>query len=238
MDVSVREGARREAAASSIRTLRTRLLDLTARNPLVSFPHGRQLGTRTNLRAVNGHLDIIYDQIAEGHDLPIHALPAPDHEPEDERTEQFRAALDAARITDNEHRASMATLSDAELTSAKAARIERTLRDRVRECLGMPSWRPSSVQGVADYAAALGIDPAYELLSTPDDWSTGGRGHQAHLQTLMLPDVMERALAKIRDTARTVAEETGVSTLHLAFGFLEWFESDNSDRPKLTVHFC
>jgi very-short-patch-repair endonuclease len=46
----------------------------------------------------------------------------------------------------------------------------------------------------------------------------------------MLPDAMERALAKIRDTARTVAEETGVSTLYLAFGFLEWFESDSSDR--------
>ncbi len=50
-------------------------------------------------------------------------------------------------------------------------------------------------------------------------------------QALAMPDVLERQLAKIRDTARTVAEETGVSTLHLACGFLEWFESDASDRP-------
>ena len=50
-------------------------------------------------------------------------------------------------------------------------------------------------------------------------------------QALVLPDALERQLAKIRDTARTVAEETGVSTLHLAFGFLEWFESDASDKP-------
>jgi hypothetical protein len=50
------------------------------------------------------------------------------------------------------------------------------------------------------------------------------------LQTLMLPDRMGRLLGRLRDTARTSVEETGVNTLHAAFGFLEWYESTSSDR--------
>jgi very-short-patch-repair endonuclease len=226
-----RPNARNEAAASSIRTLRTRLLDLTARNPLVSFPHSRQTGSRTNIRAVNGYMNAIFDEIDEGRTVTVQSLPAPDDEPEDERTDRFVAELEMGRTLDDDYRAALAALSDDELASPKAARIERRLRDRVRETLCMPPWRVSTPKGLAEYATSLGIDPAFDLPPTPTDRSRNGRGGRIELQALMLPDPMERSLAKIRETARTVAEETGVSTLHLAFGFLEWFESDSSDRP-------
>ena len=231
MEGSVRPNVRQEAAASSVRTLRNRLLDLSARNPLVSFPHRRQTGSRTNVRAVNGDLNLLLEQVIEGKILAIRSLPPPDDDPEDERNDRFAAALEVARVSDEAYQVALATLAEDEVTSAKAARIERKLRDQVRETLGLPVSRTPTPKGLDDYATSLGIDPSFDLALTPANGTQGEPGGPVEFQTLMLPDPMERALAKIREIARTVAEETGVSTLHLAFGFLEWFESDNSDRP-------
>ena len=59
-------------------------------------------------------------------------------------------------------------------------------------------------------------------------------GKEAHkersLQTLKWPDALEAILEKIADEARLAEQEMGLSTLYLAFGFLEWFEADSSDK--------
>ncbi len=39
---------------------------------------------------------------------------------------------------------------------------------------------------------------------------------------------MERVLSAIYDQARTALQETGVNTLYLAMGYLEWYEAPNS----------
>lgn len=228
--------ARRAAAAASLRQLRTRLLDLTGRNPLISFPHTRQSGGRAGLRAVAGPMNALFAQVAEGKTLPIRPLPEPGGGPADENSDPFLAALEAARWTDAAHQSAVESLAADELVSARAAGIERALRDRVRATLGLPAWNGTNPTGLADHARRLGIDPSFELAPTPGGLTAGGltadrAPARREFQTLLLPDPLERSLAKIRDTARTVAEETGVSTLHLAFGFLEWFESDSADKP-------
>ena len=226
MDGSPVADARRAAAAASIRQLRTRLLDLTGRNPLISFPHTRQAGGRVSVRAVNGQVNALFAQMGEGRTLPIRPLPEPGDGPADENSEQFLAALDAARWTDTAYQRAVASLAADELVSAKAAGIERELRDRVRDGLGLPPWSGANPTGLADHARRLGIDPSFELAPTASEPAP-----RTEFQTLLLPDPLERSLSRIRDTARTVAEETGVSTLHLAFGFLEWFENESSDKP-------
>lgn len=226
MDGSRIADARREAAAATIRQLRTRLLDLTGRNPLISFPHTRNAGRRVSVRAVNGQVNALFAQVGEGRPLPVRSLPEPGNGPADEASETFLAALEAARWTDEDYQRATESLAADELVSPQAARIERGLRDRVRETLGLPPWRGTTPIGLADHAARLGIDPSFELAP-----AANGRTSGNDFQTLLLPDALERQLSRIRDTARTVAEETGVSTLHLAFGFLEWFESETSDRP-------
>lgn len=221
---------RTEVVAASIGRLRSRLLDLTARNPLVSFSHNRANGTRAHVRAVNGHIDGLYAYLSDDKTLPIVPLPPPEDEPADERQAGFRSAVEAARLTDQQYAAEIGGLSVDDAASAKAAAIERRFRDRVRESLGMPPRKTAAPTALADYAAKLGIDPSFELRPTPAEQPVSQKRQPVGFQALALPDVLERQLARIRDTARTIAEETGVSTLHLAFGFLEWFESDVSDR--------
>lgn len=231
MDVPIGPDRRREAAAASIMLLRSRLLDLTARNPLVSFPHGRATRTRAHVRAIDGHVNALFAHLGDGKPLAIRPLPPPDDDPEDEKQTDFRAALEAARLTDERYLDETTRLAPDELGSAKAATIDRKLNDRVRASLGLPPRSSGMPTALASYATRLGIDVSFDLRPSPTaPAKTQGRS-MVEFQALVLPDALERQLAKIRDTARTVVEETGVSTLHLAFGFLEWFESDASDKP-------
>ena len=229
MDHPTGREAGHEAASASIRQLRSRLLDLTARNPLVSFPHGRPSGGRVHVRAIDGHVDALFAHLAEGKQLVIRPLPPIADEPKDEGAPAFQAELKRARVVDETYAAELANLPVDELASAKAASVERNLRDRVRASLGMPRVKAAVQAGLADHAASLGLDADFDLRASPT--AARARERAIEFQAMALQDALERQLAKIRDTARTVAEETGVSTLHLALGFLEWFESDASDRP-------
>lgn len=50
------------------------------------------------------------------------------------------------------------------------------------------------------------------------------------LQVLQYPANLERTARKISSEARTVIEETGTNMLYLMFGFLEYFDSDDSEK--------
>jgi len=61
-----------------------------------------------------------------------------------------------------------------------------------------------------------------------------GKGEQARrhcdLQVIAYPGDLERIARKISTEARTVVEETGTNMLYLVFGFLEYYDSDDSDQ--------
>jgi hypothetical protein len=52
------------------------------------------------------------------------------------------------------------------------------------------------------------------------------------LQTRLAPDKLQKRLAKIFREERTLEEEQGLSTLHLALGFLKWFDSEQSSEES------
>ena len=182
------------------------------------------------MRAVDASADDLFDGLAASRNVHLRPLPPPPNEPPDEQTDRFRTALEAARATDASAEEALVALADDQTASIEAARAERDLRDRVRAGLGMPPRKAATVRSLAEHARENGIDPSFDLGGRAAD---GGRGPTS-FQTLLLPDAFQRALAKIRDTAKVFEEETGVSTLHVAFGFLEWFESENSDKALVS----
>lgn len=211
MDFPIGSDRRKEAAAASIEQLRSRLLDLSARNPLISFPHGRASGTRTYVRAVDGHIDDLFVHLTDPKPLALRALPLLDDEPVKEARLDLDLALQPAQTTKQ-------SLEEAQVLLPGAA--------------PPPSERSGTLpKDLANHATRLGIDPSFDLRPSETELAKMRERKGVAFQALLLPEDFEQQLAKIRETARTVAEETGVSTLHLAFGFLEWFESDVSDRP-------
>jgi hypothetical protein len=103
---------------------------------------------------------------------------------------------------------------------------ERALRDRVRAQLGMPEWRAAVDPRVR--ARELGIDPAYDL---PPAAATQRRRADQTLQTLFFPDRLEPKLSTLHSAARALQEDAGLSALHCALGFLEWYEPDDAPDP-------
>jgi hypothetical protein len=206
--------------------LRDRLLDLSLRNPMLSYKH--RATSKRQLQVVDEVPEEIYRLLAdESATLEIVALPEPDHIPKDERTEEFVAALDHAKVADLEYQTKLQALeSTGRDDEFEVAKVERELRDRVREQLELPARLNRKTINPRDHARELGIDPNVELQPT----RTKPEHRDRKLQTLKWPDSLDATLEKLSDEARLAEQETGLSTLFLVFGFLEWSEREDSGK--------
>jgi very-short-patch-repair endonuclease len=204
--------------------LRERHLDMSLRNPMLSYKH--RPTSKRQLQIVDEVPDEVYRLLTvDGASLDFVALPEPDETPLDERTEEFMAALDHAKVADLEHLTKLQGLESAGRDDEFAlAEAERELRDRIRVQLGLPPRPNRKTINPIEHARQLGIDPSLELQAKPIKEQHSDR----KLQTLKWPTTLDAVLAKISDDARLAEQETGLSTLFLVFGFLEWAEREDS----------
>jgi very-short-patch-repair endonuclease len=213
--------------ASLYEQLRIKLLDLTKKNRMLNYPLGSR--SRRQLQVVDEVLGEVYSKLVEEETaLTIAYLEEPTGILPDEKTEEFVSAFEHARISDVEFLVKTEALASAGgETDAAYERLEHALRDRVRALLGLPPRPKRAEVNRNDHARTLGIDPNAELkpVSSKKAHSDGA------LQTLKYPDELEAVLEKIADEARLAEQEAGLSTLFLSFGFLEWYESDDSEKP-------
>ena len=209
---------------SVVETLRSKLLDLSGRNSLISFRHSDR--ARKQLRIVDTLPDRAYESVDEAKSIRLIPLPLPPFEAPDEQLREFMEALEDAKREDDAYLAGLKALGGTP-SNKDLQQLELALRDRVRVKLGMKPVRRDKVMPREDYARELGIEPDYELPAVPAKRVKYAR-HQKEFQTLLYPDELERKLSAIHEQARLSESETGLNTLHFAFGFLEWYEDDNS----------
>jgi very-short-patch-repair endonuclease len=77
-----------------------------------------------------------------------------------------------------------------------------------------------------DYATELGWDTSFDLDAVKDDSAQS-------LPVLHYQEQLDTVSRKIASAAKTAIEESGTNMLYLVFGFLEWYESDDSEQPHL-----
>lgn len=207
--------------------LREKLLDLTKRNRLISFKHSDR--ARTHIRVIDELPDFLFARLSSGKGMRFKPLPEPETEPKDEDSHEFLMELEAARTIDKIYKQGINSLREEEASSQKAQVIERDLRNRVREKLGMQPWVDQSALSKEEFARLHGLEPAYRLPKPMGGGADPDRYLDDEIQTLLFPREMDRKLRGIVDQARTMAQEAGVSTLRAAFGFLEWSEADQSE---------
>lgn len=210
-----------ELVYQTIKKFQDKLLDLSARNKLLNFKFSEK--ARTQIRIVNDAPDRIYKRLNDGRKLVLETLSEPDGTPPDENSEQFQQMLIEMRSTDEQYQNAIA--NDDESPENLQA-IERLLRDKVRAKLNLPKLIGSKISPTPQQQAqGLGINPSYDLPSSITDV----KGNNYILQTLLFPKEFERKASGLSTGARTSIQETGRNTLYLAFGMLEWFESESSD---------
>ena len=224
-------------ATKAIAALRGKLLDRSNRNRLLNFSHSPR--SRGQVRIIDEIPAFLFSELQKSGQFVFKGLPEPDEEnspPEDETTDDFTAALERAQVEDQEFLDRSEKLSkqydsdeDDEGFLRADAKLDRWLRNRIRKELGMPDTEQAPPDPVS-IARENGIEPRYELPDLP--LSTAKPSHlDSYLQTLLFPDELERKLGGVYEAAVHSLNEKGVNTLYLAFGFLEWFESDDSDKP-------
>ncbi len=77
----------------------------------------------------------------------------------------------------------------------------------------------------AQWGKQLNIPTSYDL----DDAISSTQSSTRNLQVLMFSSELEAILRKLRSKAESYIEESGANILYLSMGFLEWFESRDSD---------
>jgi very-short-patch-repair endonuclease len=207
--------------------LRERLLDMSLRNPMLSYKHRPK--SKRQLRIVDAILENVYGQLTDGQSFEIVPLREPEDRPLDEDGDEFVSALAHAKLSDVEYLTRLEALESTGRDDAfELAKADRELRDRVRASLGMEPRPDRRTVNPIEHARSIGIDPSLELTRVSRQGNGNGR---KKLQTLEWPDSLESILDRIFGDARLAEQETGLSTLFLAFGFLEWRESDESEKP-------
>ena len=87
-----------------------------------------------------------------------------------------------------------------------------------------PSAGSQAIQA-KDTAEELGWNTTFELGEI--------EATSTKLPVLHYPEKFGEISRKIAGTAKTAIEESGTNMLYLVFGFLEWYESDDSEQPHL-----
>ena len=211
-----------------LQELRKRLLDSSRRNPLININF--RPNSASVIRVVDELPDILRYNLASGAAMRLAPLPAFEDELPDEQTVRFQETLFLATREDEGYLEAINQLD----TSAKDApekelMIERALKDRVREKLGLPPRQTKDELSLTKHAQSHGISPNY-ILPTLNDEHEDGRHHDTYIQTLMLPDRLSRTAKNILERGRSFERETGVNVLHAAFGILEWKSPGEQDK--------
>ena len=83
---------------------------------------------------------------------------------------------------------------------------------------------------LAEHARSHGISPDYAL-PRQGDRHDDGRHDDDDIQTLLLPETLQRIGRSLHGRGHAFERETGVNVLHAAFGILEWNEPGSSRKP-------
>lgn len=219
-----------EFVRAEIAKLRTELLDFSTRNKLLSFKHPDRASDF--IRAVDELPAEMFRHLSGG-GMRFKPLPHITDMPADEAAEEFKAALEEARRTDQTYLDAVEKLVESGLQPEHDFLLERKLRDTVRISLGMdPILVRANRADLAAFAAAHGINPDYEL-PLPDS-AVRIDHHDKFIQTLFLPDDLDRRVRKLYETYQDHIQEKGINVFNVALGFLEWYEDDSSS----TAHFA
>lgn len=210
---------------SVIEEMQAKLLELSGRNTLISFRHSER--SNKQVRIINTSINAIHEFLEDGRPIKFSSIPLPKTEAKDEQTPKFLDALELARQEDKIYKEAVEKLGQ-DIPVKALIKLENELRDRVRAALDMPPLERDKIISKFDHAIELKINPSYELDPTQE---MEDKKRKSRLQTFLYPEEMDRKLSLIYNQARLSESETGINTLFCAFGFLEWYESDHSEKP-------
>ena len=217
-----------EFTQQAIAKYREKLLDLSNRNNFINL--SLQPRSNRNIRIIDELPNRIYSQLENGDVFNLIALPQPESEPADERTEEFLSELEYEKLNNTEYLKSIEDLGEEfDEANQKSQEVIRKLKDDLRERLGMPKRISPDTVSIEEYAKSCGITPNYEVPLDKNE-QLEEKHQDKNLQTLFYPSDLERKCRLLNKEYQKFINEKGTNTLYISFGCLEWYESNNTKR--------
>lgn len=221
-----------------IEELKRNLLDLTKRNKLISFKH--RAGAKDHIRIIDENINFLYSELADGKSFEFKPLPSDEDIPYDEKTEEFQLFYEDFKTQDEEYLKAIEKISEKEYSQeeylSKLDDIEFTLINKVREGLELPK---RSKQG-NDNALIAQINNLNSSFEMPMSSEQSEKKHiDKYIQVLLKPKEMNACLSGIYDYTYTDQKDSGINSCYISFGFLRWYDMDDSsvavDSPLLLM---
>ena len=203
---------------------RERLLDLSKRNPLISFKFSER---GKYIRLIDELPEVVFDKLSSGQKMVFQSLDEPDLTPADENEPKFRKLVEKLKKTDEKYLQDLAAF-EGNITERDLVSLEWQLRDRIRTQLHMSPIHRGKMPDAREYALKLGLNAGWEV-PKPNQVKTPGKHSDNFLQTMLFPQDLTRKMRGIYDDFKLKQSETGVNALFLAFGFVEWYDSGDSN---------
>lgn len=208
--------------------LRPKLLDISRRNSLISPRLGPS--SNTHVQVVDELPQVLYSNLINQTKMRFRPLPSLNEDPIDESSVEFQDALTQEREEDEDYKKAVNALGQESEEDLESYRVlERSLKDKVRSRLEMCPRQTKNETSLPNHAKNHGISASYELPEVSDTHEDG-RHEDKDIQTLLLPDALDRKLGKIASTCNSYTQETGVHVLFAAFGFLEWKDLKSGEK--------
>lgn len=246
---------------TSLEAMRKRLLDLTSRNRLLNFPITQK---GSSLRIVDELPDQLYEVLCS--EIPMEFAPVPDPtrpqllehgylkvgpDGKDIQLRSHPSAKDWAQVlgfdTDfdlpGSHK-NVVSDADRELLEQAHQFIFKYAQGQNGKLTGIRAEYTN--QGIALSALKVacclagyeGLEDFERQAKAGNEISCSNPCHDDNrIQVLLYPNELEACLRAIYGKAQTALEESGANILYLALGFLEWYESDSSDKARYAPLF-
>ena len=215
-----------------INDLRKHLLSLNLGNNLLDYQHSSKIFTQ--VRIIDELHDNVFEQIEAGKEFSFCPLPKPRLVPDDEETSEFLSSLDKYKKENIIYLHAMEGSKNRSRSKQTKVmeQIERQARDHVRQGLGWNAWVPEIGLNIDELCNRHEINPGFELIQ--DDFKKSKeRYHDSFLQTRVDEKEISLRLKRLYDRSKLSINQKGVGTLFCAFGFLQWYESDSTERSCL-----
>jgi len=223
-----------------LQSLRTKLLDLTLRNRLINFRHGSGAGKL--LRVIDELPDVLAAKLEAGDALILEGIPeSKGRKGADD--EKLDAAVREAARTDEQYLAAMERLRTNSPDGPSERELDQLAEDLRKRIAGELGIKPKTKPTLEELADVAGVDHRVDLPEpgpAAGEVGADGKAVATGVTAERHRDNRMRVRARTSDLqttatdlfrlARTSIEERGVNNLFVCFGFLEWYESESSDK--------
>jgi hypothetical protein len=138
--VTVQSAAIDDFVSTAIQQYRQKLLDLSSRNPLISFRHSER--SRSHIRVIDEVPEALFSRLSMSRQMTFDHLPSPELIPPDERAPLLERAINNARRTDELYKEKLAEFGP-NPSDRQTQKADRELRNRVRIQLGLAPYDPT-----------------------------------------------------------------------------------------------